>query len=183
MDTTLARILPTRNGNCGTIFRRCMKALRHGSYLQGMETAGSRYGPWGSWKLARILPTRNGNLGPEPNSAPKSGSARILPTRNGNATSPQRLTTLVTHGSYLQGMETHPHKFFACGSQGARILPTRNGNRCSAALAVSWFLARILPTRNGNLPSSPQRRGLIHARILPTRNGNQAGPFSFVYLS
>ena len=101
-----ARILPTRNGNrarrrmphprnTGTdpTYKewkplRCATSvsmlLRHGSYLQGMET--------GAWRMTD----------PE-----NCDSARILPTRNGNSTPFILLNfSSMGHGSYLQGMET-----------------------------------------------------------------------------
>ena len=55
-----ARILPTRNGNIDR--RRCGEdGFRLGSYLQGMETPQFDENSWDELECARILPTRNGN--------------------------------------------------------------------------------------------------------------------------
>ena len=104
--SNLARILPTRNGNHG------MAALaltflwhRHGSYLQGMETVLDKTPAFLLCKTARILPTRNGNL-EKKFSMMLSPLARILPTRNGNP-------------YFLRVYKN---------ANNARILPTRNGN-------------------------------------------------------
>ena len=56
----------------------------------------------------------------------------------------------LSHGSYLQGMETRFRVAAASSEQTARILPTRNGNYSKLILGFLQFVARILPTRNGN---------------------------------
>ena len=82
---TIARILPTRNGNQIQGLPQTTPPHRsaHGSYLQGMETIV--YKVYSSFRDgARILPTRNGNVS-------RYSYSAIVPA---------------AHGSYLQGMET-----------------------------------------------------------------------------